>query len=227
MMRRLKMATVLPAALTAAAALFLGGCAGTGNGEAAAPGADTETQAPAEAQASDQPYAGLETRDIKALDPERVADILEGKGAGYALAAELNHYPGPTHVMEMADELGITPEQEQAVRAVFTPMKEDARRLGRELVDLEEALDLAFGGGNIMKDEVYRLTGEIAAVEGRLRATHLAAHLEVTDILTPEQVALYDELRGYGSGGGSGSEDGTASGSDTSDGEQKAEHDMH
>jgi len=35
-------------------------------------------------------------------------------------------------------------------------------------------------------------------VQGRLRAVHLGAHLEMRRILTPGQVAVYDMLRGYG-----------------------------
>jgi hypothetical protein len=58
-----------------------------------------------------QPYAGLEQRPIKALAPERVADLLAGRGASYALAAELNSYPGPRHVLDLAAGLALTPEQ--------------------------------------------------------------------------------------------------------------------
>lgn len=31
-----------------------------------------------------QPYAGLQERPIKALDPQRVDDLLAGRGLGYA-----------------------------------------------------------------------------------------------------------------------------------------------
>ena len=43
-----------------------------------------------ESSSEQQPYAGYEERPIKALSNERVAELLEGKGAGYALAGELN-----------------------------------------------------------------------------------------------------------------------------------------
>lgn len=153
------------------------------------------------AGAQTQPYAGFEARPIKALAPERVADLLAGRGAGYALAAELNHFPGPTHALEFGSELQLRPNQEQRVREVFAAMQGDAQRYGRELVDLEAELDRAFTGGTITMAELARLTGEIAAVEGRLRRTHLAAHLELKTILTAEQTARYDELRGYTTGG--------------------------
>ncbi|HEY0442316.1 MAG TPA: hypothetical protein VGD36_19780, partial [Xanthobacteraceae bacterium] len=49
--------------------------------------------APAAAQ-TQQPYAGLEARPVKALS-EQIADLRAGRGMGLALAAELNGYPGP------------------------------------------------------------------------------------------------------------------------------------
>jgi hypothetical protein len=184
-----RVAPITAAALTAGAlaAALATGCAqpagvpGTGGTRSGAP----------------QPYAGLERRAIKALEPQRVADLLAGRGAGYALAAELNHYPGPAHVLELRDGLQLSPEQERATRDVFAAMQRDARVLGEQLVALEARLDAAFAGGAATAADVSRLTEEIAAVEGRLRAVHLAAHLEQKALLTPEQVARYDRLRGY------------------------------
>jgi Spy/CpxP family protein refolding chaperone len=146
---------------------------------------------------SSQPYAGLEQRPIKALAPERVADLLAGRGATYALAAELNSYPGPRHVLDLAAGLALTPEQTRAAEEAYAAMEAEARRLGRQLVEREAALDRAFAGGVATADEVARLADEAAATEGQLRAAHLRAHLAMKAALTPEQVARYDRLRGY------------------------------
>jgi hypothetical protein len=43
--------------------------------------------APAQSQ---QPYAGLEVRAIKALSEQQIADLRAGRGMSLALAAELN-----------------------------------------------------------------------------------------------------------------------------------------
>ena len=144
-----------------------------------------------------QPYAGLEQRPIKALAPERVADLLAGRGASYALAAELNSYPGPRHALDLAAELALTPEQRRAVEEAYAAMEAEAKRLGQQLVEWEATLDRAFAGGVATADEVARLAGEAAATEGQLRAVHLRAHLATRAVLTPEQVARYDRLRGY------------------------------
>ena len=144
-----------------------------------------------------QPYAGFQERAIRALADQQVADLLAGRGAGYALAAELNHYPGPAHVLELAADLGLSPEEEQAIAAIKASMQADAQRLGQQLVELERQLDQAFAGKTITVDALTRLTGLIATVEGQLRAVHLAAHLDTAQILSPEQIAHYDALRGY------------------------------
>ncbi len=147
-----------------------------------------------------QPYAGLQQRPIAALSTEQVEDLLAGRGAGYALAAELNHYPGPTHVLELADQLWLAPEQRQRVEQTRVRMQEEAKRLGERLVDLEHQLDTAFGDRAIDERRLSELTSAAAEVEGRLRAVHLRAHLETRALLGAEQVARYDELRGYASG---------------------------
>ena len=122
---------------------------------------------------------------------------MEGKGAGYALAGELNQYPGPRHVLDLAQDLGLTEEQEVTVEAIFTDMQAAVRPLGRELVDLEERLDRAFRDEAIDEDALAYLIEESAAVEGSLREAHLSAHLKTRDILSPEQVEEYGRLRGY------------------------------
>jgi hypothetical protein len=169
------------------------GCAG---GEVSS--GQTEHKDSSDEPSSEQrPYAGYEVRSIKALSDERVTELLEGKGAGYALAGELNKYPGPRHVLDLAEDLGLSEEQEETVQGIFTEMQDEVRPLGRELVDLEERLDRAFREETIDEDTLVLLTGESAAVEGSLREAHLDAHLKTRDILSAEQVEEYDRLRGY------------------------------
>jgi hypothetical protein len=105
------------------------------------------------------PYRGEEVRNIKALSEQEIEAYLSGQGMGYAKAAELNSYPGPKHVLELARELGLTPAQEE------------------QLI-------------------------EIALLDGQLRRTHLAAHLEQKILLSSKQVTHYMQLRGYESSQG-------------------------
>jgi Spy/CpxP family protein refolding chaperone len=143
-------------------------------------------------------YAGEERREIKSLSAEEVEGLLNGHGMGLAKAAELNHYPGPRHVLELAAELQLTPEQRTQTQAAFERMRAEAVRLGRSIVERERELDAMFAKEEIDAGKLRAKTSEIAQLQGDLRAAHLAAHLEMRRILSPPQVKKYDELRGYG-----------------------------
>src|SRR5262249_11854614 len=93
---------------------------------------------------SPQPYAGLQERGIKALSDQQVADLRAGRGMGLALAAELNGYPGPAHVLELGDRLDLSVEQRAKVEQLFAAMKAEAVPLGETLISQEAALDRDF-----------------------------------------------------------------------------------
>ncbi len=78
------------------------------------------------AQGQKSAYAGQEARDIKALSPEEVDAYISGKGFGMAKAAELNGYAGPAHVLELAQQLELTPEQRAKTQALFESMQSNA-----------------------------------------------------------------------------------------------------
>ncbi len=151
----------------------------------------------APAQHTHSPYAAHQDREIKALSEEEVDGLLSGEGMGFALAAELNGYPGPRHVIELAAVLELSGEQLGETRMIFAAMQERARALGRELVDLEAELDREFADARIDRAELSRMRERIGLVRAALREAHLAAHLEMADLLSDEQRMRYRELRGY------------------------------
>jgi Spy/CpxP family protein refolding chaperone len=154
---------------------------------------------PTAARAQESPYAGWEEREIKALSPEQIASLRTGEGMAFAfaLAAELNGWPGPKHVLELADSLTLTPDQRSRIEAIRADMKERAVALGETVVTAEAELDHLFASRSITEASLAEKTAEIARLQGELRAVHLAAHLATTAVLTPHQIARYDALRGY------------------------------
>src|SRR2546421_468067 len=143
------------------------------------------------------PYVDQQQREIKALSPQELQDYLEGKGMGFAKAAELNHFPGPLHVLQSADQLQLTEEQKAQTEQIYDAMQRDAKTLGKVLVDKERELDRSFASANIDTGKLRLLVAEIGRLQAEVRKTHLQAHLEQKGILTPAQIAAYDELRGY------------------------------
>ncbi len=152
---------------------------------------------PATAQTPAAPYAGQQTRTIKALSAEEMRDLAEGRGMGLAKAAELNGYPGPLHVLELAGELHLTPAQRATTEALFQRMQADARRLGEAILMTEQELDGRFAERRIDTASLQTATASLASLNGELRAVHLSAHLEQTALLTPEQITEYRKRRGY------------------------------
>ena len=150
------------------------------------------------------PYAGLQARPVKALSDQQIADLKAGRGMGLALPAELNGYPGPSHVLELADRIGLTDTQRRAVRGLFESMKAETIPIGEALIAQETALDTLFAGHAATAESVDALTAEIGGTQARLRAAHLRYHLATLDLLQPAQVERYAELRGYRDGGTSG-----------------------
>lgn len=146
------------------------------------------------------PYAGQQMRTIKALSDDDVAARRKGEGMGLAKAAELNGYPGPAHVLALANQLSLTDDQLRQVRLVFDRMSTPARSLGDEVIAHERTLDTLFAEGHADRDSMTAETASIGELQGRLRSVHLAAHLEMRAILTADQIASYCRLRGYGDG---------------------------
>ncbi len=142
-------------------------------------------------------YTGLQKRAIKALSEKQVADLRAGKGLSLALPAELNGYPGPSHTLELADPLGLSGEQKHKTQRLFTQMQADAKRLGEQVIASEQELDRLFRERNVSVETVQAVTQRAAYKHGELRAAHLRYHLMMIDVLTPTQVAKYNELRGY------------------------------
>ncbi len=142
-------------------------------------------------------YAGEQSRAIKALSAEEVEGYLSGQGMGMAKAAELNHYPGPKHILALADELGLTDAQRTRIEKIFEKMQTEAIRHGERILEKESRLDALFADQEADPGGTRRLVREIGALRGDLRFVHLEAHLKITDLLTEEQVQRYDQLRGY------------------------------
>ena len=119
--------------------------------------------------AADAPYAGLQNRPIKALSPKEVGDLRAGRGMGLALAAELNNYPGPRHVLDLSDRLGLSSDQKSRVSALFDEMAARAQALGAQILDAEALLDRSFAAGRADEKALRSMTADIAGLKGELR----------------------------------------------------------
>jgi hypothetical protein len=163
-------------------------------------GAAMQGHSPSASAPAASPYAGMEGRAVKDLSDQQIADLEAGRGMGLALAAELNGYPGPAHVLELADALQLSNEQRTGTKALLDAMKAETIPLGRQVIAEETALDRLFAERRVTRASLDAATSRIGTAQGDLRAAHLRYHLAMTEKLSPAQLTRYAELRGYEAG---------------------------
>lgn len=144
-----------------------------------------------------RPYAGFETREIKALSDSQLADLRAGRGMALALPAELNSHPGPMHALEHAAALRLTATQLARLTALMQQMRADAIVAGERVIAAERALDRLFAEQRATPEAVAAASAEAGAAQAALRTIHLVTHIATRDVLDAAQVARYDALRGY------------------------------
>ncbi|PZX36271.1 hypothetical protein LY56_03494 [Roseinatronobacter thiooxidans] len=67
-------------------------------------------------------------------------------------------------------------------------------------IEAEAAIEAALRAGNLEQEQLRALIETSAAARAELRYIHPVRHLETPPLLSPEQIAHYNELRGYGAG---------------------------
>ena len=117
---------------------------------------------------------------------------------GLALPAELNGYPGPSHVLELADKLSLSAQQTGQMQRLFDSMKAEAVVIGAKLIRKPPWTINQFSGRTITAESLKTATAQIGATQADLRNTHLKDHVQTVQILTPQQVQEYSALRGSG-----------------------------
>lgn len=143
------------------------------------------------------PYAGMQSRAIKSLSDNDIKELRRGGGWGLALAAELNGMPGPAHLLELKDQIPLTPEQVTKTQELFDDMRKAAIPTGERVIAAETALETAFASGKVDETSLRRLLAEAESARTELRFIHLSQHFKTVQFLTPEQIKRYNILRGY------------------------------
>ena len=157
---------------------------------------------PAPAGVLESPYVGEEVRGIVALSQEDIDGLLAGAGTplgGMAKPAELNGYPGPRHVLDAfeAGQFDLDDSQLGEIERLYAEMQSEAIPLGERLIEIEQAIDDAFSHGTISEAFLEERLAASAEVYAELRLVHLSHHLATVEVLSPDQVVHYNQLRGY------------------------------
>ena len=79
--------------------------------------------------------------------------------------------------------------------------KSEARAIGKKLVEAERSLEQLFRSGTVPQAALAEAVAKAAALHGEFRLSHLETHRRMRPLLSEEQVARYDALRGYAASG--------------------------
>lgn len=143
------------------------------------------------------PYAGMQHRAIKSLSDQDMHELRRGGGWGLALAAELNGMPGPSHLLELKDQIPLTADQVAQTQVLLDEMRKAAIAAGERLIAAETALEAAFASAKVDEASLRRLLAEAESARTQLRFIHLSQHYKTVYFLKPEQIKRYKVLRGY------------------------------
>ncbi|WP_428526093.1 hypothetical protein [Roseibium sp.] len=143
------------------------------------------------------PYAGFETREIKSLSEQDIAELQRGGGWGLALPAELNGHPGPAHLLDLQTELELSAEQVGTITATYKTMRIAAIAAGERLIAAEAAISNAFAQPGLSEETLRSLLAEAGKARTELRFIHLSRHLSTPELLSDAQIQQYNILRGY------------------------------
>ncbi len=150
------------------------------------------------------PYAAQPDARDTGLLADEVEALTKAAGMAMALPAELNGYPGPRHLLDAASagQLELRPEQREAIQRIYDRMLGAAKAKGLEVLQAEANLATQFRHAHIDEATLRDLVDRIGRSRADLRFIHLRTHLETKPLLTAEQIARYNALRGYEAGGG-------------------------
>ena len=97
---------------------------------------------------------------------------------------------------EFAEEMGLSPEQRAAARALLDRHKAEARDAGARFVDAECELEMLFRLRKVQSAGLASAVRRLARVESEYRLLHLETNRRMRALLTEEQIDRYAELRG-------------------------------
>lgn len=154
---------------------------------------DSVEEARAAAHAAE---AAREGSGIPALSEEQAAAYLDGRSMWMASVAEQHAYPDPRQVLELAVQLELSRQQQQAVKNLVEQTRTEAIRLGKQLVAQEQRLNRVFAWGQATTENIKKTVTDIGVLQAKLRLVHLLAHVRTKQMLTKEQLKHYNKFLG-------------------------------
>lgn len=82
---------------------------------------------------------------------------------------------------------------------IYQNMSNRAKSTGAAIIAIEQDTDTGFANKKITEENLKLMLDNSVNLYGQLRFVHLSAHLDTVQMLTTEQIQMYNTMRGYDS----------------------------
>lgn len=141
------------------------------------------------------PVVSAQHQPPASLSHDEMHGLMMGQGMGLARAAEMQRYPGPKHVLDLADSLALSDRQRDTAERLMAEVQAEARPLGARIVESERRLSALFDGAEVDDDALEAAAHEVGRLRAELRLVHLRAHVAMDAVLSEAQAARYHAIR--------------------------------
>lgn len=124
--------------------------------------------------------------------------LLKGLEGDNGKTAEMNKYPSPKDLLELATTLNLSSVQKSRLIEIRDNTISRAKQLGKEIVQIENELHKAFQARIINEKSCTDDAQQIGRLRGRLRAVFLTSHIRAKAVLNDSQVSMYRKIQGDG-----------------------------
>lgn len=103
--------------------------------------------------------------------------------------------PGGPPPQDPISQLRLTPEQRQQIRAIREQNKEQRAAINQHMRDSNFALERTLDSDNPNETEIEQRLRDVAAAQAAQTRMRVMTELSIRRVLTPEQLAVWRELR--------------------------------
>lgn len=135
---------------------------------------------------------------LKFISSQNYQYYKNGGNSDLYLIAEVNNYPSPGSVLQLAKELSLTTDQKHQVNMIHIELNRKVKEMGGFLIKEQTKLNQLFETRKIDEGSLIYYTNKIGALEGELRNAYLRAHLRTSTLLSAQQLKKYQDINNKG-----------------------------
>jgi hypothetical protein len=134
---------------------------------------------------------------VSQIPPDRNT-LLNGFEGDLGKTGEINSYPSPKSILELATTLNLSSIQKSRLSDIQSNTVARAKQLGKEIVQIENELYRAFQARIVNEKSCTDDAQQIGRLRGKLRGIFLNARIRAKAVLNESQISMYRQISGEG-----------------------------